>query len=281
MAELPDIDTSSVSAIAFFNAIDQGGVSSISPAETTSASRVQNYTTYDNGVEGEFDLRNERKAFFRVKTDGWLVAYISDSQSFNQGGYGDNPPRGPWDVTEGWTQSSDAWNNDNFSEVVKNDLERTINDLRAELSNGGSVTYSPSDVGLYDYRYQDATGITVLSGVVYADQNQWNGGNNMGFQYTSNTEIYQAVGLGNVEANYDSYWGDGGNGSVKFEGTTICLADSDDTNEFVESYGAIDLQSRGLIPNSGTEYQQEISASISDDKSDDIYSFGTTYIIWG
>lgn len=96
MAELPDIDTSNVSHIAYFNAIDDGGVTTIDPEEVTSAPGIQDYTLYDNGLEGTFNLQETYddisladstvfpEATFRVKSDGWMVVYLDQYANFNR-----------------------------------------------------------------------------------------------------------------------------------------------------------------------------------------------------
>jgi hypothetical protein len=276
MADLPDIDTSDVSFIAFFNAIDQGGVQDTDPTEVTSHGNVQSYTLYDNGVEGVYTTVTGRDCAFRVKEDGWFVAWFNRYENYNNG-ENTNPDdlRGPWDLLNDWADYTGG-----PDDITTNSLERCINALKNELSNSGSVTYSASDVGLYDYRYSSAAGITGLS---YHDiaQNGNNFTNYPGLQYTSGTTVHWAAATSTVHAQYVS--DDGGVCDIDFEGTDITYVhNEDDSNSYAGTaqthHGNIDLISRGLIPDTDTEYTG--SAYHNSHNAGDIYGNLNCLLVW-
>jgi len=249
MSDLPDLDTSQVSYVAYWNAIDQGGAGQIDPSEVTSASWITSTTLYDNGVGGQAKLpAGDRAAGFRVKTDGWFVAYITRAETFSQ--QNGSPPAGHYDVVHDWTDSTSQ---SDFG--GQNSLERLINQLYRELSNSGTITYNTGDVGLYNYQIS-ATTSTYL---------EWQfQGSDFGsksatpsFQYTNDTTIQYAaaIGAGYVDSNsFDKhsrvYWPDS-------NGTKVMEAQDSNNNEEY-GYGSLDLVAQNEIPNAGTEYGGEI-----------------------
>jgi hypothetical protein len=253
MSDLPDLDTSQISFIAYFNAIDQGGVQSIDPTEVTNHGNVQSYTLYDNGVQGVYTTATGRDCAFRVKEDGWFVAYLNRYENFNNGENGNQDDvRGPWDLLNNWVDYNST------DDITSNSLERCINALKGELSNSGSVTYSASDVGLYDYRHPSAAGITALSdwGEDYSGSTY---SQSPGFQYTSGTTVHWAAAASSVHAAWNDFDNDGGEGDVKFNGTQVAYVDNYNSPDYGydgprTNYGSIDLISRGLIPSADTEY---------------------------
>jgi len=188
MAELPDINTTETSYIAYWNALDHGAVD-ISPAEVTSHPGVVDYTLYDNGIEGTFDLvytsntylsvsdSEVMPATFRVKTDGWIVVYLDQTENYAapiEMSPDYQTPRytqgigGWWNVEPRWVDWAYNFNGNNnvlqdSPVIVGNGLSRGVNLLRQELSNSGVMTFNHSDVGLYDYMDSDSTATTVLS----------------------------------------------------------------------------------------------------------------------
>lgn len=155
MADLPDLDTSNILYIAYWNIRDQGGDSEWSVADSLTAQSVIQYTLYDNGVDGTLTLNNGRVAQFRMKDDGWLIVYIDRTQNYGDSG----APRGAQDLIGQWTD------NDTNGRGVQNALERAINELRSESDAVDNHGYSPGDVGLYNYEDASATTVTVGSRV--------------------------------------------------------------------------------------------------------------------
>jgi len=224
MADLPNINTSNIGFIAYWSAINDGGVSSINASEALSDPNIQSYTLYDNGWEAVYSSTTGRNITVRVKQDGWFVAYIDRTNTFTQSA--SSKPNGYYDIINNWTNSGS-----NISAFPVNTLERAIHSLQGGLSNSGSITYNSSDVGLYNYGYPSTSTVTEMG-------TQTGGSATSGFIYTSGvTLLYvsgQAVG-----------------GNVSFEGTTI---------ENNGNPSSLDILSSGLIPNSGTEYDMSLSS---------------------
>jgi len=292
VSDLPDIETGKVSFIAYFNAIDQGGVQSIDPEEVTSAAGVQSTTLYDNGVQGTIDMTPHSNGFsnaygaveadFRVKSDGWIVAYLPRGEQFGQevdtdhDDTVDTDPGYPVSRLSGWWRYAPQWmaagqydysasvfRNQDTADGQNHGLARVIDALRQELSNSGSITYSVSDVGLYNYE-TEASASTVLS----AESHSNNGYTDepYGFSYTSSTTIEKAVACISVFDDSLDYAGG-------FEGTTL----ADTRSGVKQQAGVIDLLSRGLMPNSGTEYQHERLTGGGDAET---AAVDTTFVQW-
>ncbi|WP_159900729.1 hypothetical protein [Salinirussus salinus] len=240
MSDLPDLDTSQVGVIAYWNAIDDGGVGSIDAEEALTDGNITSYTLYDNGFTADYGQtagnnfndpgsnNNFRNLRVRVKNDGWIVAYIDPSVTL-----GNNGATGWFDFIGGtqW-EVRDAAYNHNFT-LTPTMLEETVERLASNLSNYGSMTFNYSDVGLYTYVHPDTETLFLGS---HRQQNQ-DGGTHYtgGISYTADTNLDFAYCIGGVDSG----------GDLTFEGTLV--SDNGTT-------GAIDLLSEGLIPNSGTEY---------------------------
>jgi hypothetical protein len=154
MATLPDLDTSSIGLMAFWNAIDQGGVDSIDPMEATGV--FNEYTVYDNGIEGPFSgLRGNRTLKARIKTDGWIIIWMDNQNDFGTQSSSDGPGYGLWEVI---TNPLDATSGSDLGKIP-NDLDK----VRESLSNAGNMTWNAADVGFYSPPHPDATNVTCLS----------------------------------------------------------------------------------------------------------------------
>jgi len=259
MATLPDLDTTSIGCIAYWNAIDQGGASSVAPDEVLSDGSITGYAIYDNGVEGDYTLGSGRTATFRVKNDGWFVVYLDRTEL-----YAVNEPnvanvRGPWDIADDWTSGT--------SEVTQNTLERAVNSLQSELPNSGNITYNTSDVGLYDYNHTNATTITVLS----ASDNGDSGTKDYGFSYTSSTTRVTHAVVGKGQNNQFA------NTMVKSPSLSD-VANADLAGEDV--YGAYDLIANGEASSAETEYnvRHEWNDQSSYNNSEPVWH--TNFIMW-
>lgn len=272
MATLPDLDTANTGFVAFWNAIDQGGVGSIDPSEALSDNGLAEYTLYDNGFEGQYNLGHitsnvAQNVTVRMKTDGWIVAYTDRTNSFaTESG---SPPIGYWDIINDWTDYTSA------SSITQNLLERAINNLRQSLSNSSSMTYNSGDVGLYNYEHSSATNVTLLSGYYHISGQGFDAHygytETYGFVYTSDTtRLYQAA-TGRAStgggANRDTT-----HSRTEFEGVTVS-----DTS--TGAYGAYDVLTNGTAPNSGTEYTQ---SNVLGDAYDynDTYGNVNNLVIW-
>lgn len=253
MADLPDIDTSQVSFIGYWNAIDDGGVPDIDPSEVTSDSSVISYDAYDNGVEGEYSLLDSNTATFRVKNDGWFVLYKDRTETFDTETEAELP--GPWDVMYRWAEAEVA------TELQQNAFDYAMQSLQSELSNSGSITFNFGDTGLYNYEYPNATNTSLFN----ANPGD-GGGGSFRFSYTSNTDIKWAVATARHDDDANSF-----SGSTSFVGdTSVTLTDTSQlSGSFGVHTGVVDLLGQGLIPNSGTEYGHDLNATTNQQYSAD------------
>lgn len=159
---LPELDTSEISFIAYWNFSDHGG-GEMDPTETESV--METFKEYSNGVDGSIHLgqsnKQNRLINCRVKDDGWIIAWIDATEDYTA--LSDNPDslEGPYDVLNDWTNAGQ-----NIS-PSQNNLERTVNRLYSALSNSGQATYNPGDVALYNYLWPNATTLTQISTQTY------------------------------------------------------------------------------------------------------------------
>lgn len=245
MATLPDLDTSDLGFIAWWNAIDDGGVNSIEVSEILTNGRIEEYTLYDNGVIGTFDPWNGRETTFRVKDDGWFVAYFDDTEEYFEwsGGSG-NPshaesPRGHRDIAHNWLVATDN------SDFLHHTLGRVIFSLAGHLENSGDLTTESEDVGTYNYVFPDAEFYTGFS-------SSWNrhwgssGTRSDSFLYTEGTDIIHAEAFTSINDSGSE------DGRATFENETYLEAGWANAGA-----GALDLDPSGpenMIPNHSTEY---------------------------
>jgi len=238
MADLPDIDTSSVSYIAYFNAVTQGGASSISPSDVLSSGSITSSTTYDNGIEGE--LSPQTSAFrstiqFRVKSDGWIVAYIDRRLNLDQVTGTQANVIGPWDVLGEGADTSDSPNVYNANNT---ELAYVIEHLISQLSNSGSVTYTRGDEALFNYEYASADVTRVLR-----IQGRYSR-NPVDVDYTFTKTTGTTLAAMWVGSNIGDPLGTSTNHQSYYEGTQL----SSDENG---RYGVVDAISAGTAPGAG------------------------------
>lgn len=254
MSELPDLDTGSISYIAFWNAIDDGNVSSIDPEDVTSDGNIAEYTVYDNGVEiTKYNSATGRQVHARVKSDGWIMAWIDRTEDFGNEVDVDLV-RGPWDVINSW-KTFDSSN----ASITNNTLERVVSSLQAELSNSGTINYSAADVGLFNYMNPDNAATTYMTGWYSGT-----GGSTTGFSYTSETTIDSAVCCGTATSGQN-----GEGAAIVCEGTTAAGTQGGNSyyypgTDYDGHRGSLDLLQNNLIPNSGTEYQVTTQSTYND-----------------
>lgn len=239
MAKLPDIDTTAVSYLGYWNAIDQGGADSIDPSDALSDSSLIDYTLYDNGWEGTYSSATGRVLTVRVKNDGWFVAYIDRTT----GTTGDNSPtqdvsqvRGPWDLINAWSVS------DGTGSLSSSTFHAAIQSLQSNLSNAGNITYADADVGLYNYQYTSSTTVTMLGVESGGNQDSRTPGAQFTSETTRNQHHIVASAFGN--STYDQY-------QRKSSFNNWVLIDQTDGADW---FGAVDALSQSLMPNADTEY---------------------------
>jgi len=243
MANLPDLDTSKVSYIAYWNHLDNGA-SEITPMDTTSWGRINNYTLYDNGIEGEWSIPNGDTGKFRVKNDGWILTWVPAQESIGPT-QSVNNIQTPMSVI-GWQ------NQGTCSTLGQNRLAKGIQSLRNQLSSSGTSTFNFGDVGLYAYHAQSATNATVLSA---ARSDEFNSTGDYGWLYTSGTNLVRG-----------RYGGRSDNGSMTVNKTGDKVHNS--------GGGVVDILANNYEPDTaGSEVTYEIEADSYD-------SAGHTLICW-
>lgn len=173
---LPDIDTTSVSFIAYWNILEQGandsGPDTWDPSSVTTYGAVNSYSSYSNGVEGSLSLGSGRNATFRTKDDGWMVVYLDRYEDeFIEGGI----PQGPWDFSE--HHLDDAYNHAMNSDAKH--AQATLNEDshtialkglydNSDISGDANVTWDATQVGFYNY-WHTGTNVTVMGSRAYKD----------------------------------------------------------------------------------------------------------------
>lgn len=267
MADLPDIDPSQTSYIAYWNAIDNGGVSSVDPTDVTSNGNVENYDLYDNGLQGKYNIgglmnKKDRTVNFRVKNDGWFVFWFGTTSvaETQQDDDGISTTKGHYDLVHDWTEPKNG-----SARLNSNTLARAINNLRQSTSNSGKMTFNYSDVGLYEYQ-TDATAVTAVGDSNLASDETLNTSHS--FSYTNTTTIYDAYVMGSIQS--ESF---GSEGSMSFEGIT--LADSSGWDG-----GSIDLFSNDNFLQPGTDITTN-SSIYSAGGASNAWSHASAFIAWG
>jgi hypothetical protein len=275
MADLPDIDTSTVSFLSYWNAIEHGGADSTNwdPSEVASYGGVQTTTGYDNGIEGDVSLAgNNRVSRFRAKEDGWLVVWLDTTAEV--GNNLGSRPSGPWDITSDWDQAV-GYNVDANPATINNDaLSKTLYGLfgATDVSGNVNVSFSYGDVGYYDYSHPGATNISLLS-----HGGNWSGATHdasytdpetVSFSYTGSTtlQILYCWGVAN-EAFYnrnntsdnENEWTSTTLGGTNAPTTVLC--DSVNTPNREEAYGARIGENIDFGQASSTPFDTEVNAA--------------------
>lgn len=295
MADLPDIDTTQVSFIGYWNALEQGGATDDlwSADEVLSFGRVASSTTYDNGVDGTVNFLNGRTANFRSKSDGWVVVWIDTTAEVTNNSQ--SRVSGPWDITADWVNHCFSTDNTDpapyYGTSQTDELTRAIKGLWNATSASGDIntSFTASDVGFFNYENTGATNFSFfaddqpgLNDNSYTDYNQIKTG---GLQYTDSTSIKQHFILAVAKSiAYDGSRDDRrGDSRVIFDG--VNLADSiDDGNKNVSVCARL-ASNLGVAQQSGVEAPYSLEAGETNSLSSSLgWNGGTTLhnvIIWG
>lgn len=262
MADLPDLDTTDKTFTAFWNALDYG-VTSIDPEEALSAGKITEYTLYDNGWEGKYSNESGLDLGIRVKSDGWFVAYLFDTEQTATDTSNLGDLYGIWDILPDWHQFNAQ------SGLTENTLERAIQSLASELSNWGDIIYNPADVGLYDYSHPDAGEYVVVSG-------SYSGGTTTSAYTYSDKNIHEALVVSSATND------EGTSGAVLqaiFDPNAITGASPvvlfDESDTIATKYGVAYVTSR--VQDAGVEYESSYGAADAIGYEDDC---GYTNLIW-
>jgi hypothetical protein len=251
MAVLPDIDTSNVGLMAYYNILDETVTNDFNPVDAISAPGVLSYEQFDNGIKGKYDIgRGEfRAANYRVKSDGWVVVWINRERNY---------------VTD--TRDSDKLKllTDLLTNPEELPITGSFNDTEgvtviSELFNeinqetDANASFDSNDVSWYSYEFDSATSLQILDKRV-------TGAEEYSFSYPSTISNLSVSLLGYCRDQNQT--NDGGTAYVRFEGISVVNTGAElfDINEF----GAMDLLDRGLIPQSGTTYNGELDAATFD-----------------
>lgn len=260
---LPDLDTGNVSFLAFWNALDNGATS-IDPADTTGV--FTDYTEYTNGVEGTVTVSRHGPAQditvrARVKDDGWLLAWLTDTREFARTVESGYDKTGPYDLMTDWSYSR------NNISPTQHRLERVVKQLRDSLSNSGNTNYSSGDVGLFNYEHPDATTITQASG---QDGPIDSGTPSFGYTATwdAGTTVYDWVVAAATENNYTDT---SDNVTHDSDDDSITVAASYDRNYEVGTYDALA---------GGSVTEGESGGMNGSAGSNDNAIMGATLVVW-
>ena len=255
MAPLPDIDTTQVSYLAYWNALNQGA-GSISPSEVTSAGNIVDTTIYDNGVELTVSVNGARNGKARVKQDGWFVAYLNQDEEHGRERINE-PFNGPWDILP-YVQDPPA--GQQGFDSAPNELASVIQTLQGQLSNSGQITFDPDDVGLYNYEHQQATGVSQFSHECHRFSTAGSS-----FSFTESTDVYMNDLIAATEVSFED-----GNVQTQFDGVNVLNLNIDEES----AYSAVDLTTEfSLDP--ATEY------SVNGDAGSFGFITNTIHALWG
>ena len=251
MANFPDLVTTDIGIIAFWNAHDHRVVAGVGDVNPTDCIPVfDSYNVYDNGIEGYKALGSGRYFHARVKSDGWMVTWIDRTNTFfypdkDASDFGESANKGYYDILHEWMNYGA-----NISSTQTN-LSYLISLLYNVLSNKTDFTYADADVGHYSYEYPDANVMTLLSMYIGS-------GDKTGYvQYTSGTTLYYAAVTGSGDYT-------GANSKIQFAGNSLISI-------FVGPvYATADIIANNWMPNPSTDYSLYVFWG----------SHGSVLIIW-
>lgn len=243
MADLPDLDTSVIGFIAFWNALDHG-VADIDPTEVLDYAEIETFEQFDNGVQGTLshNMSGKIRTYrWRVKDDGWFIVWIDRTNQFaTQQGDADNLD-GYYDIYH--------WSNPggNPPALPRTGLSDEINALRQRLSNSGSITFNHADVGYFNYEFDTATRFAVAS-----IQRQSKGGPSVfpGIAYADGTTRFYHAATGAVAELARVEFPDGNTLINRFNSQSFGV-------------GVVDVLTDGHMPNAGEYVEGELDLQSS------------------
>lgn len=248
MADLSDLDTSSISICAFYNAISQGGASDIDPSNVTSYSEVSSSTLYDNGIEGTITGQGQKDVSFRVKEDGWVIVWFDRQQTFNQ------EETNAADVVV-VAELMDYQSGDTAT-FPDTQFEDHIRGLVNQLSG---VSFNDSDIQYHDFEYPDATTFSLWGHQRRSDSNTNEGSESIGFTRGTGTTPFRLMYAARAVADSGEYGSESANTYLDGPGVYIVQVASDTTE-----YGAYDLVANGDVPAEGETFNVTTAAYSSD-----------------
>lgn len=181
---IPDLQKSNISWIAYYDATDKTGLSELNNvSDINKSGGTVSTTPYNDGHKITYSTGTGRNCVVRISKQGWISAHFDRTEEYQ--GYSklgpSNRPRGLHDIVN--------WSDNNSEQNLKqNELERAIRDCLGQLdqwSSNISGVYDPSDVNLHNYQY--GPGNVSL----FSETNKDDG--NLSFVFTEATEIEKAV----------------------------------------------------------------------------------------
>lgn len=264
MADLADLVTTDIGIIAFWNALDHRvapGVGDVTPADC--AGVFDSYTTYDNGIEGYKALGSGRYFHARVKTDGWIIAWIDRTNLFGYpnllaASFGETGYRGYYDILYNWQAHSASISTTQTTLVYFIDL------LYTALSNAADFTFDNDAVGHYCYEFPLASALTLLDISVNATSQEGT------ILYNTGTTIYHASVTGATQCDNVAR-----DRTIHFEGTLI-TGFTEELGTTAVYFGTADLIDEGWIPAALTDYVLTVyTYAVSP-----TYAHGSILMIW-
>lgn len=236
MAELPDLDTTQIGYLAYWNVFDDGGATDFDPENALSDPRINQSTLFDNGFDAEYTAPNGRDPIFvRVKSDGWFVAWLNRDEAFTENTSDSNRNTatiGHYDIIHNWPARN------GLSNLEANTLARSIQNLQAELDVTPAFDFA--DVGLFNFAFDTADASTMLG----SQDSGISGRNTYGFVYTAATTPLYAAITAETDGNAETFW----NNNI-------------DTGDVTISFGTGSIGSRdilGDIPDAEFEYNMHL-----------------------
>jgi len=249
MADLSDLDTTQIGIIAFWNALDHRAVPGIGDVDPTDCIAIfDSYDVYDNGIEGYKALGSGKYFHARVKTDGWIVAWIDRTNTFaypnkSAADFGEGAHSGYYDILYNWSTSST-----NISTTYTT-LSYLLSLLYAALSNSADFTFTASNVGHYCYSHPLASVLTLMD--IRLPELPVSESKEGYVQYATGTTLYYAAATGLAQST--------GTGTIN---CNVKFAANDLINLTpgweVKHYGAADILTEGWMPTPLTNYNLHI-----------------------
>ena len=227
MATLPDLDTGTISMLAYWNCTDYGFTAPTEITPLVEWGAIREYSTYDNGVEGRARLSRSggggEDYYFRYKTDGWLLAWHDRDTSYGVGTSGE----GPHLLVPNWASST----------LPATTLAQVIGEMWALFPAGATADVAPADV-THSW-LPDGAATTCSLGTVGVDVGTRAGT----FTYAPETTLHEVVAFGSRGENTIHH--------VRFDGNNVAPSGT-------SGLGSRDVLADGLAPNPDTSYPLEV-----------------------
>lgn len=248
MADLPDLDKSTIGIIGFWNALDNGA-GDVHPMEATEYDFLESYQQYDNGIEGtvRFNFANKQRTYgFRVKTDGWHMVWVDQTNEY-QTRQTSPSTDGYYDILNDWTDSGES------STVPDSVLSKLITDIANFTAPDGII----STIGYYCFEYESANAIWNATQYQNNSDRNWREG---GVSYTDDVFRYHHSMTARTRDE----------AAVKLEDTKIA---GNLYNNNGDEWGAFDVANSSLMDSSGEVIHNALNTDYDWCKADHLALF--------